>query len=73
MVQGVLDGAGFPCRVTAHFVPTGEDDAAAVAKKEAGEAMAKSRHQRVTLLIKLDAEVMARERELESAASSLLL
>ena len=73
VVQGVLDGAGFPCRVTAHFVPTGEDDAAAVAKKEAGVAMAKSRHQRVTLLIKLDAEVMARERELESAASSLLL
>ncbi len=55
VVQGLLDGAGFPCvRVTAHFVPV-----------EGGG-------QRVTLLIKLEASVMERERQAELRESGML-
>jgi trafficking protein particle complex subunit 5 len=47
IVRGVLTGAGFGVRVTAHFVPI------------PGQARPKT-----TLLLKFDAETMAREKRL---------
>jgi hypothetical protein len=72
VVRGVLDSAGFPCRVTAHFVPveqqSGERDASS---GKNGRMVRSARNQRVTLLIKLDASVVERELALEKADGGL--